>query len=286
MDCFLPIRFRTSVQLTPSELNVDFHQALLARLRKDLEGVCSRFGYIRPNSVEIIKRSVGQFVKQHFNGHIRFELVCKAEVCNPPQGFVVKAVVRVKNEMGVLAESSIEMDGKNVPVLDIIVPLRAAGIVSEIPLEHVQVGDEIYVAVLSKRYQLRDKKISVIGRAVQRPLSSTVNADEDQGGLEDGIDKASIGSFDDEEPLDEETEEIDGASDDDFTTAPVKRTGGNASVPGVTKSIFVGGDEEEDADAEEEEEALAEEEDDPDMFGVEEDDFYEEGGFDGYGDDD
>lgn len=279
MDYFIPIRFRTAVQLAPSELNTDFNKAILARLQRDLEGVCSRFGYIRPNSVEVLKRSAGQFVKQHFNGHVRFELVCKAEVCNPPQGIVVKAVVRVKNEMGVLAESSIEMDGKRVPVLDIIVPLRAAGIVSEINVENVQVGDEIYVSVLSKRYQLRDKKISVIGRAVQRPGTAPLNANDVPAGLEDGIDAASVGSFeeDDDELEDENTEDVEGASDEEYQMQG-KRSEGNRIA---TKSVFV-----QDEEEGEEEEAPVEE--DPDMYGGEDDDFYEqaEEDFDDYGEDD
>lgn len=169
MDLFIPIRFRTSVQLAPSELHSEFKTILLRKLKINLEGVCSRFGYIRPGSIEILRRSVGQFVKQHFNGHIRFDMICKAEVCNPPQGTILKAVVRNKNAMGLLAESTISMDGKDVPVLDVIIPKRAAGISSELDLETIEIGQEIYIAVQGKRYQLNDKKISVIGKAVPKP---------------------------------------------------------------------------------------------------------------------
>jgi DNA-directed RNA polymerase subunit E'/Rpb7 len=262
MESFLPIRFKTAVQLAPSELHKEFEQAIVSRLRRDLEGVCTRYGYIRPNSIEILRRSAGGFVKQHFNGHIRFELVCKAEVCNPPQGLVVKAVVKVKNEMGVLAESSIEMDGQKVPVLDIIVPLRSAGITSEIDLEPVQVGEEIYVSVLSKRYQLKDKKISVIGRAVRAPAGPVQAEGAEALGIEDGIDRASVGSFEDDE-LDEEDDALEGGSDDEFVAA--------AKKPPITavKAVFVGGE-----DDEEESEAQAEEEGE---YDAEDDDFYDGG---------
>ena len=263
MDNFIPIRFRTSVQLAPSELNVEFQHAILAKLRGNLEGLCTRFGYIRPNS--IVKRSAGQFVKQHFNGHIRFDLVCRAEVCNPAQGLVVKATVRVKNEMGILAESSIDIDGKKLPVLDIIVPLRAAGITSDINLDEVNVGDEIYVCVLSKRYQLRDKKISVIGKAVREPGSVVVAESGAVAGLDDDIDKSSVGSFEDEDDLEEDVEETaEGASDDES-----QKRGGVA-----TKTVFI--QEEEEAD---EEEVQEEEVDDDLLYGGDDDaeDFYENG---------
>lgn len=279
----MPIKFRTSVQLAPSELRVDFNDAILSKLRTDLEGICTRFGYIRPRSIEILKRSAGQFVKQHFNGHIRFEMVCKAEVCNPPQGLVVKAVVRVKNEMGVLAESSIEMNGKKVPVLDIIVPLRAAGITSEINIDHVNVGDEIYVSVLSKRYQLRDKKISVIGKAVLSPSETVMKQDKDALGLDEDLERASEGSFEeDDDILDESEEGLEGASDDE--TVPIKRGGTN------TKSVFVQDDDDEaDVDGVVNGEAEVDDiEGDADLYGGDDEDFGDdvEEDFGGYGEDD
>lgn len=186
----MPIRFRTSVQLTPQEMHKDFVDVLKQKLQKNLEGVCSRFGYIRPGSIEITRRSAGNFVKQHFNGHIRFELLCKAEVCNPPQDMVLKAVVRNKNAMGLLAESFLEDKDATIPVLDIIIPKRAAGIASEIDLDQVEIGDDIYISVQGKRFQLNDKKISIIGRAVKDPainVNPYVDPLEDESLIQDGI---------------------------------------------------------------------------------------------------
>lgn len=285
MDCFIPIRFRTSIQLAPSEMSMDFNHAILSKLRKDLEGICTRFGYIKPNSIQILQRSVGVFVKQHFNGHIRFEMVCKAEVCNPPQGMVVKAVVRVKNEMGVLAESSIDMDGRKVHVLDIIVPLRAAGIVSDVPLHNVEVGQDIYVSVLSKRFQLRDTKISVIGKAVPKPHTRAASvgggdaAQETNDALDGDIDKASVRSY--EDAADTEDYEDNGGSDDESIAAqmPPKALGAEDE----TKIAFVAEEEEEEAPA-----VAEEEEEDADLYGGDEDfdDFDDEDDFGDYKDDD
>jgi hypothetical protein len=170
MDIFIPIRFRTSVQLAPVDLIADFQQAIIDKVRSSLEGVCSRYGYIRPGSINIVKRSAGSFVKQHFNGHIKFEMICRAEVCNPTIGSVFQAIVKNKNALGVHAEShSITNNGKEETVLDIIIPKRSVGIVSLVDLEELQNGDKIFVEVLGKRYQLNDKKISIIARAIREP---------------------------------------------------------------------------------------------------------------------
>jgi len=170
---FFPIRFKTHIQLSPSELSGDFDRIIKTKMCDNLEGVCSRFGYIKPGSLEIVRRSAGMFGKQHFNGYIRFDIHCKGDVCNPPQGMVVEATVKNKNALGLLAESSMVMDdGTTIPVLDIIVPKKSNGISSEIDLEDVQIGDHIFIMVMGKRYQLNDTNISIIGRAVKQPTSA------------------------------------------------------------------------------------------------------------------
>lgn len=169
MSLFLPVRFRTYVQLSPAEVAVGsagMDARILEKLRIIYEGVCSRHGYIRNGSLSILRRSVGMCVKQHFNGHVRFQVVCQGMTCNPAKGMVVEAVVRAKNPLGVHAES---MDGSGNTILDIIVPSRSAGILSTVSLEDMVVGDSIYVEIVGKRFQKNDRKISIIGRAVQRP---------------------------------------------------------------------------------------------------------------------
>jgi DNA-directed RNA polymerase subunit E'/Rpb7 len=211
MDIFLPIKFKTTIQLTPRELHQNYQEVLKNKLQTSLEGVCSRHGYIKPRSIEILKRSTGMFMKQHFNGHIKFDLVCKAEVCNPPQGSVMRATVKNKNVMGLLAESSILIDGENYPVLDIIIPKRAAGIASDIDLEAVEIGDVVYVEVQGKRYQLHDKKISIIGRAVKEPSITPIpqDAPDEILDMEEEVDP------DMEEEVETDEEQEGGASSED-----------------------------------------------------------------------
>lgn len=226
MDIFLPVRFRTQVQLSPHALtkgNMD--ELIRERLQKSLEGVCSRFGYIRPGSIDIVRRSMGCLMKAHFNGHIRYDVVCKAEVCNPARGMVFKVTVRNKNELGVLAEGNIIMDGTRMPVLDVLIPRRSAGITSDIDLDEVNTGDEIHVEVLGKRYQLLDKKISIIARAIKEPQKKRIRDREAEKALMDYEEGGA--------PLDD----IYGGCEDDDS----------CSEGGESVSESDGGDDEEDA---------------------------------------
>ena len=174
---FIPLKFTTYVQLKPIELDEEFDVTILQKLRTTYEGLCTRFGYIREGSVEIVKRSLGQLMKPHFNGYVRFNVVVKAEVCNPVKGMIVEAVIKSKNQLGILAESSVDnttatkytnsVAADKTPVLDIIVPRRSAGISSDVDIEILGVGDTVNIEIMGARFQLRDTKISIIGRVVE-----------------------------------------------------------------------------------------------------------------------
>lgn len=224
---FVPVRFKTSVHLAPMDLTSSLEETILRKLQTSLEGICSRHGYIRPGSIEIVKRSIGQFIKQHFNGHVKFEVICRAEVCNPPQNMIVEALVKNKNALGIHAESTIRMGDTDVPVLDIIIPKRSAGIQSEIDLEDINIGENIFVEVLGKRFQLNDRKISIIGKATKGrkvapaavSLNGEVDDDEDVEENpfyeeEDVTDDEEENGSDAEENEDEEVEEQQGGKEE------------------------------------------------------------------------
>jgi DNA-directed RNA polymerase subunit E'/Rpb7 len=220
---FLPIRFKTSIELTPHDLIDDFNTIIKNKLQSKLEGICTRYGYIKPGSIEIIRRSSGKFIKQHFNGHIHFDILCKGEVCNPPKGLIVEAQVKNKNTLGLLAEGLMNINNETIPILDIIIPKKAAGILSEINIDEIEIGDTINVMIMGKRFQMNDNKISIIGRAVrEKTIEKTEELDQDDeaelAGEPDEVDISDLESIEDEDDKGEQD------SDDDI---PLK--GGNIS---------------------------------------------------------
>lgn len=218
---FFPVRFKTSVQLAPADLHDDFDTIILHKLRKTLEGVCSRYGYIKTDSLEIVKRSSGKLMKQHFNGYVYFTVVCKGEVCNPAKDMVIEAKVVNKNALGILAESYIE--GNTVPVLDIIVPKKTAGIISEVDIDDISIGDNVFVMVIGKRFQLNDSKISIIGRVVRDPKSKAMEDEaaaaaagvSGDGIGDDGASESELSVLTDDDDGIEGAEDIDGDVDPD-----------------------------------------------------------------------
>ena len=220
-NLFIPIKFKTTMYLLPTEINRNFEETLLKKIKKSLENVCSKHGYIKNDSIKIIKRSIGSFKKEHFNGNIIFDLECIAEICNPAQGSIIKCKVKAKNSLGILAEGFYD---KN-PILEIIIPKISAGIQSEINIDKVMIGDEIVIEVCGKKFQLFDKNISIIGRALKNKdevIKTVIEKDDDdnsddeiitieshQGDVNYGKQNSEINDNEskDEEEEDEEEEE-------------------------------------------------------------------------------
>jgi len=257
---YFPIRFKTHVQLAPSELTESFVEVIASKLKAKFEGVCSRFGYVKPGTLALASRSAGSFMKPHFNGHTRFEVCVMGDVCNPTTGMVVDAKVKASNNLGVLADG----DG----ILDILIPRRSAGISSEVDLDSLKVGDDILVEVLGKRYQLKDSKISIIGRVVKErknPLYYTDILDDggsvDGGAEGDDGDAEAVSSIDGDSESEEEDE-------DGVVAKVVPKTVLNADArkllaalrPEGGKNEGVGEDEEEEVDEDDEEEEGSENE--------------------------
>lgn len=162
-NIFIPIKFTTTVQLNSKELNKNFENTINIKLKNNLENICTKYGFIKKGSIKIIKRSVGYFKEQHFNGDIAFNLQCIAEICNPSQDSIIKCRVKAKNSLGILAEGLHD----NTAILEIIVPKISSGIKSEIDIDSIQIGDDINIQVCGKKFMLYDKHISIIGRAIK-----------------------------------------------------------------------------------------------------------------------
>lgn len=180
---FMPIKFNTTIQLQPREVNGKFEDTILKKMKQNLENVCSKHGFIKKDSIKIIKRSAGYFKEQHFNGNLAFDLNCVAEICNPAQDSIITCRVKGKNALGIRAEGTYE----SFTILEIVIPKISYGIQSEVNMDNIQVGDEINVQVCGKKYMLYDDKISIIGKIIKDKDENIViqeNDDEDNEVIE------------------------------------------------------------------------------------------------------
>lgn len=254
-DLFVPIKFRTSVQLKPNEIGSNIEEIILHKLKNSLENMCSKHGYIKQNSIKIIKRSIGHIKIPHFNGQIVYELQCVAEICNPAQGSIIKCRVKAKNSLGLLAEGFYD----NVPILEIIIPKISAGIQSEVNIDTINIGDDINIEVCGKKLLLYDKHISIIGKVIKdktQNVKNELNEEKDEeydgksdllgGTTDDIITDTDVNEVEEtEEEAEEEAEEDDEDEEEDEEEEDEEEEGGGIDALDEDFDEFDGGDIEE-----------------------------------------
>ena len=215
--------FEEQVTVTPKDMKrkiTSIEAILLNKLQAQLEGRCSRHGYVLPGSVKVLSRSMGVLEKGRFTGSILFHVQAEGDVLNPPDGIQVEGEVIRKNKMGMYVSYE--------NAIRVIVPRDLH--IGQKEFEDVEVGERVQVEVKKARFQVNDPYILAVGiflkalgkggRNAAAPVAAAegVDAEDAEEDMEVGDDDAddSEGADDAEGAgeADEEAEE-DGGEDAD-----------------------------------------------------------------------
>jgi DNA-directed RNA polymerase subunit E'/Rpb7 len=134
----------------PSVQQKNMLPSILAQLKMNMEGRCSSEGYIQPDSVTVLKYSLGR-VKP--DGTTHYEVTFQADVCLPHPGQIFRATADLRTKIGIHAESS---------PLKILIP-RDLHIGNQ-EFETVEIGQEFEFEVIGPQFKQQDKVIVVVGR--------------------------------------------------------------------------------------------------------------------------
>lgn len=154
--------FEEKVYLTPKDLRLvaktTIDSILLEQLRSKLENKCSQHGFVIPNSLELLSRSMGQLENGRFTGNIVFHVQAKGRVYNPANGTQIVGIILKQNKMGpyIIYNDAIH----------ILVP-RDLHLGNE-EYESLRIGDTIRVKLCKSRFQIQDKFILSLGVFVER----------------------------------------------------------------------------------------------------------------------
>jgi DNA-directed RNA polymerase subunit E'/Rpb7 len=151
--------FEEKVAISPGDLRPEitsFDDILLLKVKKLLEGKCSKHGYVIPDSLELLSRSMGSAEKGRFTSDFLYYLKVLGKVYNPPDGLQVEGEVIRKNKMGlyVIIKDAIR----------IMVP-RDLHIGNE-EFDSIEIGDKIIIEIKESRFQVNDTHILSIGEFV------------------------------------------------------------------------------------------------------------------------
>jgi len=165
--------FEERVILTPADLRPEitsFDDILVKKLKEKLEGRCSRHGFVVPDSIELLSRSLGYAEKGRFTSDFIYYMKAQGKVYNPPDGLEVEGSVIRKNKMGlyVIVNDAIR----------IMIP-RDLHIGSP-EFDEIEMGDVIKIQLKKSRFQVNDTHILSIGQfiSVVRRGSAIAPVDE------------------------------------------------------------------------------------------------------------
>jgi DNA-directed RNA polymerase subunit E'/Rpb7 len=125
--------------------------SILAQLKINMEGRCSSEGYIQPDSVTVLKYSLGR--TSYTNGGIDYDVSFQADVCLPHPGQIFKATADLRTKIGIHAEST---------PLKILIPRDLH--IGNPEFETVEIGQEFEFEVIGPQFKQQDKVIVVVGR--------------------------------------------------------------------------------------------------------------------------
>lgn len=148
------------VHIQPRYLNRNLLKSITNALVNNVEGRCTRHGYVRTGSVFIVEVLDG-CIQMEAGSVTVFDVRFKADVCNPLVHSVVVCHVENVNNYGALATNAI---GDR--ILEIIIPSEPRFFEHKKPVSEVVPGDTLHVVIKGKRFQLHQASITCVGQIV------------------------------------------------------------------------------------------------------------------------
>jgi len=148
--------FEEQVSLTPKDMRtkIDSIEKLVEdKLKARIEGRCSRHGFVVPETVKVLSRSMGSLEKGRFTGSIIFHIQAEGTVFNPPDGTILEGEVIRKNKMGIYVSYK--------EAIRVIIP-RDLHIGNE-EFEGLEIGSRVEVEIKKSRFQVNDPYILSVG---------------------------------------------------------------------------------------------------------------------------
>jgi DNA-directed RNA polymerase subunit E'/Rpb7 len=191
---YKPVILEERVALNPTELSdkantTDMDALLLQRIRVKIEGRCISAGYVQPDSLEILHRSMGMAENGRFTGNYVFYVKLRCKVFHPETSTPVECRVLKVNKMG----AYVVLD----EAMRVLLPRDLH--LGNTTFDGLSPDDTVIVQVLRSRFQTNDPFISSVGLFISR---SAVAAKRPAKGQK----KAKRGGAGDDSSQDEENE--------------------------------------------------------------------------------
>jgi len=155
------------IELTPKELSdartaEHIRDILVTKLKEQEEGKCNAEGYIRPGSIQLLRRSMGVAENGKFTGNWIFDCKIRCEILKP----VAYDPKDPDNTASVLTFKVIDLNKAGVmasleEAIQVLLPRDTHARMPE--FDALKVGDVIQVRMIRHRFQTNDPFIAAVG---------------------------------------------------------------------------------------------------------------------------
>jgi len=209
--------FEEKVALSPGQLHGNissFDDVLMRKLREQLEGKCSKHGFVVPGSLKLLSRSYGYMERGTFTADVMYYIKAEGTVYNPPNGTIVEGVVIRKSKAGLYVILKVA----EVEAIHIMI-VRDLHI-GNVEFDSVELGETIRIEIKKSRFQIHDPHILSIGQFLGRvgdvaPMALPLPSDSDSDSA-----SASASAEPEPEPEAEPAEEEEAEESDEEDQVP------------------------------------------------------------------
>ena len=144
------------INVKPIHFTSNFEQLISHAAKNKLEGKICKSGYVRPNSVLVLSRSIGYYNSAHFQGQMTFDVELVCDICHPVKGDEIFCEIVNLHQYGLRANA-----GEHNEISVYVMREHHSDFFDDPRLrEH----GLILVEVICTRCKLNDKKIIVTGK--------------------------------------------------------------------------------------------------------------------------
>ena len=150
------------IYLKPADLNNKIDDIIMRKLCKKVEGKCIRVGYVVPNSVKILTRSLGIINNSNFDGITMYKVGFSVDVCNPAIGEIIQCQIHNIDKSQFICY----VDSPETSPLEIY--LFKHHHVGNVDFANLKNGDIVNVKVGGSKWEYHDNRIITIAQFITK----------------------------------------------------------------------------------------------------------------------
>lgn len=148
------------IYLKPADLNNKIDDIILQKLRRKVEGKCIKVGYVVPDSIKILTRSLGIINNTNFDGITMYKVKYSVDVCNPAVGQIIQCSIFNIDKSQVICYVN---NPETSPLELFLFKHHHTG---NTEFAGLKIGDMVSVRVGGSKWEYRDKQIITIAQFV------------------------------------------------------------------------------------------------------------------------